>query len=91
MGLKEGNKGTPIVDFRQSALYGKFKVWGKAGPYEPHVPIEKEYWEIWKLEVFSCIDGKCKTEVSSGQSRIGIRYDLMVNKAEIEKTWPLKK
>ncbi len=91
MGLDYENKGLPFENFRQAALDGKFRVWGKSQPSSPYHPIEKDYWDIWKLEFFSCLKGECKTEIATGLPRTEKRYDLMVSKAEIEKTWPPNK
>ena len=91
MGFAYANKGSSFGKFRQAALDGKFRVWGKSGPHSPYHLIDKDYWNIWKLEVLSCVDGECKTEVAVGMSRVEKRYDLMVSKIEIEQTWPPKK
>jgi hypothetical protein len=89
MGPKDNLDG-PIERFREAALAGELRVWGRRQPNGLFELIEPGFWEDNTLDDVSlrALFSQARTVPFEDAKTEGRFYDIMVNRTEVERTWP---
>jgi hypothetical protein len=80
----------PVERFREAALNGDLRVWGRRTTGGLFELIEPSFWEDNTLNSEALISfmGQAKTIPFEGVETEERFYGLMVNRAEVERIWP---
>lgn len=85
----EWNAGKPFVEqFQKAARDGALTVWGKQGVGTVYEEIPTTYWREHGLDVQSIMMGRAATVPMVEMEATALFSDLMVNREEVERTWP---
>lgn len=78
----------PMDQFREAALRGDLMVWGKPAALSIFEQIPHTYWREHSLDVQSLMMGRAVTSPLAEMEATALFEDLMVNRSEVERTWP---
>lgn len=87
-------------EIRQEAVLGRLSVWARRyqnlglGEGEPLLPVEKEYWLHWQLDLLETYrnEGSIKSERADlFQGNGDVRHDFHYSRKQVEARWPRKR
>jgi hypothetical protein len=77
----------PMEQFREAALRGDLRVWGKPAFGTLFEEIPSTYWREHGLSVHSALMGRTSTIPTVQMEDTALFEDVMVNRLEVERTW----
>lgn len=80
----------PIERFREAALAGELRVWGRRQPNGLIEEIKQDFWGDNTIDetAIRALFGQSRTIPFEDAKTAGRFYGIMVNRAEVERVWP---